>query len=147
MLVLTTLTKEALPLVRYWTGDICSLERDRARAGGRSSAWARSSDAPTTCSIVRGVNVYPSQVGAVLGRIPELSPHFGLVVRREGTLDSLEVLVEPASSDACDAVTLIVRTAALLRETIGCTMRVTVVNPGEAPRSDGGKIQRVQDLR
>ena len=97
--------------------------------------------------VVRGVNVYPSQVGAVLGRIPELSPHFGLVVRREGTLDSLEVLVEPASSDACDAVTLIVRTAALLRETIGCTMRVTVVKPGEAPRSDGGKIQRVQDLR
>ena len=45
--------------------------------------------------IVRGVNVYPSQVGAVLGRIPELSPHFGLVVRREGTLDSVEVLVEP----------------------------------------------------
>ncbi len=97
--------------------------------------------------IVRGVNVYPSQVGAVLGRIPELSPHFGLVVRREGTLDSVEVLVEANVDGACDTVALTARTAALIRETIGCSMAVTLVRPGTAPRSDGGKVQRVQDLR
>lgn len=147
VLVLTTLTKEALPLVRYWTGDVCSLTRDACACGRTLARMGPIVGRTDDMLVVRGVNVYPSQVGAVLGRIPELSPHFGLVVRREGTLDSLEVLVEPASSDACDAVTLIVRTAALLRETIGCTMRVTVVKPGEAPRSDGGKIQRVQDLR
>jgi phenylacetate-CoA ligase len=147
VLVLTTLTKEALPLVRYWTGDVCSLTRDACACGRTLARMGPIVGRTDDMLVVRGVNVYPSQVGAVLGRIPELSPHFGLVVRREGTLDSLEVLVEPASRDACDAVTLIVRTAALLRETIGCTMRVTVVKPGEAPRSDGGKIQRVQDLR
>ena len=97
--------------------------------------------------IVRGVNIYPSQVGAVLGRIPELSPHFGLVVRRDGTLDSVEVLVETNVEGACDTVALTARAAALIRETIGCTMTVTLVQPGAAPRSDGGKIQRVQDLR
>jgi phenylacetate-CoA ligase len=93
------------------------------------------------------VNVYPSQVGAVLGRIPELSPHFGLVVRRDGTLDSVEVLVEPDLHHACDAVSVVARTAALIRETIGCSMTVKLVRPGEAPRSDGGKIRRVTDLR
>jgi phenylacetate-CoA ligase len=102
--------------------------------------------------IVRGVNVYPSQVGAVLGHVPELSPHFGLAVRRLGTLDEVEVLAE-LRPDALTSLTdervreVTERAAALIRETIGCTMSVTLVGPGEAPRSDGGKIQRVQDLR
>jgi phenylacetate-CoA ligase len=96
--------------------------------------------------IIRGVNVYPSQVGAVLGRVEELSPHFGLVVRREGTLDEVEVLAEPRA-DVVVPADLDDRVAALIRDTIGCAMSVTVVAPGEAPRSDGGKIQRVRDLR
>jgi phenylacetate-CoA ligase len=152
VLVITTLTKEALPLVRYWTGDICTLS-NRPCACGRSLVRmgpivGRSDD----MLIVRGVNVYPSQVGSVLGGIPELSPHFGLVVRRLGTLDEVEVLVEPrpetlATLDDVRVRELSERAAALIRETIGCTMAVTLVQPGEAPRSDGGKIQRVQDLR
>jgi phenylacetate-CoA ligase len=97
--------------------------------------------------IVRGVNVYPSQVGAVLGRIPQLSPHFGLVVRREGTLDTVEVIVEADTHQACDTVSTVALAASLIRDTIGCTMTVTIVPPGAAPRSDGGKIERVRDLR
>ena len=102
--------------------------------------------------IVRGVNVYPSQVGAVLGRIPELSPHFGLVIRRLETLDEVEVLVE-VNEDVVAALTdarraeLAARTAALIKDTIGSSMEVTIVPPGGAPRSEGGKIQRVLDLR
>ena len=152
VLVFTTLTKQALPLVRYWTGDICSLSsapcscsRTLARMGpivGRSDDML----------IIRGVNVYPSQVGAVLGRIPELSPHFGLVVRRPGTLDEIEVLAEmneevvPSLTDERSRE-LSDRASVLIRETIGCSMAVTIVQSGEAPRSDGGKIQRVRDLR
>ena len=152
VLVITTLTKEALPLVRYWTGDICTLSH-RPCACGRTLVRmgpivGRSDD----MLIVRGVNVYPSQVGAVLGRIPELSAHFGLVVRRLGTLDEVEVVVEPTSATLLaldeDRVREIGHhAAALIRETIGCSMTVTLVQPGEAPHSDGGKIQRVQDLR
>jgi phenylacetate-CoA ligase len=152
VLVVTTLTKEALPLVRYWTGDICTLSH-RACACGRTFVRmgpivGRSDD----MLIVRGVNVYPSQVGAVLGRVPELSPHFGLVVRRLGTLDEVEVVVEPTSEtlitlDDARVKEIADRSAALIRDTIGCTMLVTLVQPGEAPRSDGGKIQRVRDLR
>jgi len=147
VLVITTLTKAALPLVRYWTGDICSLSH-RPCACGRTLVRmgpivGRSDD----MLIVRGVNVYPSQVGAVLGTIPELSPHFGLVVRREGTLDEVEVLVELSTDRECDATALTARAAGLIRNTIGCTMTVRIVPPGQAPRSDGGKIQRVRDLR
>jgi len=145
VLVITTLTKEALPLIRFWTGDICSLSH-RPCACGRTLVRmgpivGRSDD----MLVIRGVNVYPSQVGDVLGRLPELSAHFGLVVRREGTLDDVEVLVEP-SGDHVDG-SVAERAATLIRETIGCAMTVTLVAPGAAPRSDGGKIQRVRDLR
>jgi phenylacetate-CoA ligase len=147
VLVITTLTKAALPLVRYWTGDVCSLSH-RPCACGRTLVRmgpivGRSDD----MLILRGVNVYPSQVGAVLGRFPELSVHFGLVVRRTGTLDEVEVLVEPNVEGPCDAVAVTARAAALIRQTIGCTMTVKLVRRGEAPRSDGGKVQRVRDLR
>jgi phenylacetate-CoA ligase len=152
VLVLTTLTKEALPLVRYWTGDLCTLSH-RPCACGRTLVRmgpivGRSDD----MLVIRGVNVYPSQVGSVLGRIPELSPHFGLVVRRLGTLDEVEVLVE-TTADVLPTLTddrvqaLAERTASLIREVIGASMTVTLVQPGEAPRSDGGKIERVRDLR
>jgi phenylacetate-CoA ligase len=96
--------------------------------------------------VVRGVNVYPSQVGAVLGRVPGLSPHFGLVVRRQGTLDEVEVLVEAADGSR-DATAALAEAATLIQSTLGCTMTVRLVAAGEAPRSDGGKIQRVTDLR
>jgi phenylacetate-CoA ligase len=146
VLVLTTLTKEALPLIRYWTGDICSLSTAPCSCGrtlARMGAIVGRSD---DMLIVRGVNVYPSQIGAVLGRVPELSPHFGIVVRREGTLDEIEVLVEPSGSRV-DGSAVAERVGALIRDTVGCSMTVTLVAPGEAPRSDGGKIQRVRDLR
>jgi phenylacetate-CoA ligase len=152
VLVLTTLTKEALPLVRYWTGDICSLSTASCSCGRTLVRMGPIVGRSDDMLIIRGVNVYPSQVGAVLGAVEELSPHFGLVVRRLGTLDEVEVLAEP-TEDVLAALTddrvreLSERVVALIRETIGCTMAVTIVGLGEAPRSDGGKIQRVRDLR
>lgn len=147
VLVITTLTKEALPLLRYWTGDICSLSAAPCSCGRTLVRMGPIIGRTDDMLVVRGVSVYPSQVGAVLGRIPELSPHFGLVVRRERTLDEIEVVVEASAEGACDVVAVTARAAALIRDTIGCTMRVKLVRPGEAPRSDGGKIQRVLDLR
>ena len=146
VLVITTLTKQALPLVRYWTGDVCSLSHRPCSCGRTFVRMGPIVGRSDDMLIVRGVNVYPSQVGAVLGRIPELSPHFGLVVRRVGTLDQVEVVVEPAD-DAGDATAAVAQAATLIQSTIGCTMSVTLVAVGEAPRSDGGKIQRVTDLR
>ena len=152
VLVFTTLTKQALPLVRYWTGDICSLDSTPCSCGRTLVRMGPIVGRSDEILIVRGVNVYPSHVGSVLGRVSELSPHFGLVVRRIDTLDEVEVLVEARSEvsptlDDERSRDLTDRTAALIRATIGCTMAVTLVGPGEAPRSDGGKIQRVIDLR
>jgi len=152
VLVFTTLTKQALPLVRYWTGDICSLTYAPCSCGRTLARMGQILGRSDDMLIIRGINVYPSQVGAVLGGVPELSPHFGLVVRRSGTLDEVEVLAEPRA-DVLLALTderareLAERTASLIRDTIGCTMLVTLVGAGEAPRSEGGKLQRVRDLR
>jgi phenylacetate-CoA ligase len=146
VLVVTTLTKQALPLLRYWTGDLTSLTTAPCACGRTFSRMAAIVGRTDDMLIVRGVNVYPSQVGDVLGSVAELSPHFGLEVRREGTLDELTVVVEPAPGTTVDEG-LAQRVERLLRDTIGCTMAVRPVAPGQAPRSDGGKIQRVTDLR
>jgi phenylacetate-CoA ligase len=149
VLVLTTLTKQALPLVRYWTGDLTTLTAEPCSCGRTLARMGPITGRTDDMLIVRGFNVYPSQVGAVLGRVPELAPHFGLELRREGTLDELDVVAEltpEAAASPADAV-LRERVEHLLRDTIGCSMRVRLVPPGGAPRSEGGKIQRVKDLR
>jgi phenylacetate-CoA ligase len=152
VLVVTTLTKEALPLVRYWSGDITSLSSSACACGRTLVRMALIKGRSDDMLIVRGVNVYPTQVEAVLTRLPELSPHYRLVVTREGTLDEVEVQAEVteeyqrATQGRPDAG-LAERVAKLIRETVGCSMRVTLLAPGSAPRSEGGKLPRVTDTR
>ena len=143
VLVFTTLTKEAFPLVRYWTGDISSLDRGPCGCGRtfvRMSAPAGRTD---DMLIVRGVNVYPSQVEAILLALPELSPNYRIVVERTGTLD--EAAVEIETAEPTDELRM--RAERLLLETIGCTIAVELAAPGTIPRSEGGKLQRVEDRR
>ncbi|MEO6444643.1 MAG: phenylacetate--CoA ligase [Gemmatimonadaceae bacterium] len=163
VLVMTTLTKEALPLVRYWTGDITSLTRTPCACGRTLVRMRLIKGRTDDMLIIRGVNVYPSQVEAVLAQVGELAPHYGLVVAREGTLDSIHVNAEvterfhgesgglpaPDGSDKGGeaAQALRNRVERLLRETIGVSMRVRLVPPGSAPRSEGGKLNRVTDRR
>jgi phenylacetate-CoA ligase len=113
--------------------------------------------------IIRGVNVYPSQIESVLARVEGLSPHYRIVVSREGALDAIEVQPEVDGAVAValrqgelsDEVlaghevlrALRARVATLLHETIGVSMRVTLLPPGRAPRSEGGKLNRVEDRR
>lgn len=163
VLVLTTLTKEALPLLRYWTGDITALERGECACGRTLVRMRLIKGRTDDMLIIRGVNVYPSQVESVLARVAELAPHYRLVVTRDGTLDAIcvEAEVTPASASALGGPTagdgepappapleqLRLRIAALIRETIGVSMAVRLVAPGEAPRSEGGKLNRVLDSR
>jgi phenylacetate-CoA ligase len=161
--VITTLTKKALPLLRYWTGDLTSLHHGSCACGRTLVKMAPVKARADDMLIVRGVNVFPTQVGDVLGRLPELAPHFQLVVSREATLDQLEVRAELTEayfrSIAADVLSddvieadhalrsLRERAARLLRETIGLSATVTLVAPGGTPRSEGGKLQRVVDHR
>jgi phenylacetate-CoA ligase len=163
VLVFTTLTKQAMPLVRYWTGDLASLSSEPCRCGRTLVRMSAIRGRTDDMLIVRGVNVFPSQVAEVLGRVEELSSHYQLVVSRERTLDELEVRTELTneffvtvatdllSDEAIEADhalrALRDRTSDLIKDTIGCTMRVTLVAPGSVPRSDGGKLARVVDRR
>ena len=144
-LVFTTLTKEAMPLLRYRTGDIgrlvtgaCACGRTMARVTGLRG---RLDD----MLIVRGVNIYPSQVEHVLLSDGGAAPHYRLIVERPGPLDELTLECEPADA-AGDPALLRARLERLLRENLGLRINVTVAGPGEIPRSEG-KAARVLDRR
>jgi phenylacetate-CoA ligase len=148
-LVITTLTKEALPMIRYRTRDITRLSTERCACGRTHVRIKRITGRNDDMLIIRGVNVYPSQIEAVLVGLPDVAPHYQLVVERKGTLDHLTVEVE--------LVPNIVPTAELrrvvgesvrhhIKSIIGVTTEVVVKEPGEIPRSMG-KAVRVRDLR
>ncbi len=143
-LVLTSLTKEALPVVRYRTRDLTRLLPGTARAMRRLERIAGRSD---DMLIVRGVNVYPSQFEELILADPRLAPHYEIHLTRTGALDAVTVLVEALPEAPEHARTAC--TAALEREIkqwIGVTVRVEVVEPGAIPRS-AGKAARVIDRR
>jgi phenylacetate-CoA ligase len=146
VLVFTTLTKQALPLVRYWTGDITSLSSEPCPCGRTLVRMGRIKGRADDMLIIRGVNVFPTQVEAALLRLPELTPNYRIVVSRSGTLDEAEVEVEVAEQLVGDEG-LRSRAEHALRETIGCSIAVMLQPPGTVPRSEGGKLQRVLDRR
>ncbi|MEA1997268.1 MAG: phenylacetate--CoA ligase, partial [Gemmatimonadota bacterium] len=93
-LVFTTVTKEAMPLIRYRTSDVTSLNPEPCPCGRTHTRMARVSGRTDDMLIVRGVNVFPSQIESVLVGVEEAEPHYQIILRREGSLDTLEVQVE-----------------------------------------------------
>jgi phenylacetate-CoA ligase len=148
-LVITTLTKEALPMIRYRTRDITRLSDEPCACGRTHVRIMRVTGRSDDMLIVRGVNVYPSQLEAVLVGLPGLSPHYQIVLTRAGALDDVTVEVELAP-DAPMAESDRSRKAAEvghhIKSLIGVTCSVAVKSPGEVPRSQG-KAVRVRDLR
>ena len=93
-LVITTLTKEAFPLIRYRTGDITRLNTEPCICGRTNTRMDRVSGRTDDMLIIRGVNVFPSQVESVLLMSPQVEPHYRLIVTRKGAMDNMEVQVE-----------------------------------------------------
>jgi phenylacetate-CoA ligase len=146
-LVLTTLTKEALPLIRYRTRDLTTLDPTPCACGRTLVRIGRIVGRTDDMLIVRGVNVYPSQIEHALLGVPELAPHYLLVLRRESALDTLEVRVEPRPDAAAgDLAALAARARRRIHEVVGLHAEVTVVPPKSLERSVG-KARRVLDLR
>jgi phenylacetate-CoA ligase len=149
-LVLTTLSKEGMPLLRYRTRDLTTLDPSPCRCGRTLVRLGRIMGRSDDMLIIRGVNVYPSQVEHALLQIPELAPHYVLVVRREHALDTLEVQVEsqPGVVPAGDAGPgmLAARVRRRLAEALGVSVEVGIVAPKTIERSVG-KAKRVLDLR
>ncbi|MEO8135578.1 MAG: phenylacetate--CoA ligase [Betaproteobacteria bacterium] len=146
-LVITTLTKEALPMLRYRTRDITRITTARCDCGRTHLRILRITGRNDDMLIIRGVNVYPSQVEAVLVGLPQIAPHYQLVVERHGSLDHVAVEVEAQAGVPPASYAAIARTVAHhIKSLIGITTRVTLKKPGEIPRSQG-KAVRVRDLR
>jgi phenylacetate-CoA ligase len=146
-LVITTLTKEAMPMIRYRTRDITRLENETCVCGRTHVRIARITGRTDDMLIIRGVNLYPSQIEAVLVGFPRLAPHYQLVLEHQGTLDQigLEVEAEP-TVDAESYAEIATAVGQHLKSLLGLRCEVAVKAPGEVPRSQG-KAVRVRDLR
>ncbi len=160
-LVFTTLTKEALPLLRFRTGDLSAVTREPCRCGRTGTRMMRIVGRTDDMLIIRGVNVYPSQIESVLLEFEELSPHYQLQVSRPAHQDEFEVMVEVSHEGSPEPVAIVTETTMAgiaatelarrvegrLREMLGVQARVNCCTPGQLPRSDGGKLARVRDTR
>jgi phenylacetate-CoA ligase len=145
-LVITTLTKEALPMLRYRTRDITRLSDEPCACGRSHVRILRVTGRNDDMLIIRGVNVYPSQVEAVLVGFPGLAPHYQLVLTHEGALDAMTVEVEQAPDFAGDRQHKAEEVTHHIKSLIGVTCKVVLKSRGEVPRSQG-KAVRVQDQR
>jgi phenylacetate-CoA ligase len=144
-LVFTSLTKQAMPVIRYRTRDLTRLLPGTARPGFRrmEKVTGRSDD----MMIIRGVNVFPTQIEELILATPVLAPHFQCVLTRPDRLDELEVLVESRSTMDSDVGLETARNlAGQIKARIGVTASVTVVAPDTVERSVG-KMRRIVDNR
>jgi len=145
-LVITTLTKEALPMIRYRTRDITRLSSERCACGRTHVRIMRVTGRNDDMLIIRGVNVYPSQVEAVLVGFPGLAPHYQIILTREGALDEITIEVEPEPDFRGDRFKKADEVTHHIKSLIGVTCKVVVKAEGEVPRSQG-KAVRVVDRR
>jgi phenylacetate-CoA ligase len=149
-LVLTTLTKEAFPVLRYRTHDLTTVTTQRCECGRTLARMQRVRSRTDDMLIIRGVNVFPSQVEDVLFRIEGIRPHYLIVVDRKSGLDDLEVRLEVAeevfSDIMADMVAFQNNVADRLQAVLGLRAKITLVEPGSIERS-AGKSKRVLDLR
>ena len=141
-LVFTSLTKVAMPVIRYRTRDLCSLQPGTARSMRRMGRVAARSD---DMLIIRGVNVFPSQFEELVSADPRLTGHFFLELHERGRMEGITAVLEP-KPDAADHDAIAADFAATVRQRIGIAVEVRTVEPESIPRSEG-KAQRVRDLR
>ena len=144
-LVFTTLTKEGMPVIRYRTRDLTRLLPGTARSMRRMEKITGRSD---DMMIVRGVNVFPTQIEEQILKVKGLAPHYQIVLTREARMDEMEVLVEasPAAAQAGARQASAGELGHLVKNLIGVTAKITVTDPGGVERSQG-KARRVIDKR
>ena len=148
-LVITTLSKEALPMIRYRTRDITTLVDEPCICGRTHVRIMRVTGRDDDMLIIRGVNVFPSQIEACLVGFPDLAPHYQIVLTREGPLDAVTIEVElgaDAPSDQASVAAKAVEIRQHLKSMIGVTCTIDIKSSGAVPRSQG-KAVRVKDLR
>ncbi len=149
-IVFTTITKEGLPLLRYRTKDITSLIVDPCDCGRTFIRMSKPSGRSDDMLIIRGVNVFPSQIESVIMSMDKIAPYYLIIVDRKNNHDTLEVQVELAEKGLSDSVKSIEKLgkeiAAKMQSTLGISAKITLVEPKTLTRSEG-KAKRVIDKR
>lgn len=149
-LVITTLDKEGMPLLRYRTRDIASLDNTPCACGRTTVKLKKITGRSDDMLIIRGVNVFPSQIESVLLKNPSVQPHYHINVDRVNNLDTLEILVELSpeafSDKVADVEAIRSKLAAEMASGISVSAKITLVSPGTIARSEG-KAKRITDLR
>jgi phenylacetate-CoA ligase len=149
-LVFTTVTKEGIPIIRYRTRDLTRLIYDKCKCGRTLVRMEKCMGRSDDMLIIRGVNVFPSQIESVLLEMSETEPHYLLIVEREGTLDILKVMVEVQEQFFSDEVreleALKKKITQNIQNTLGISVNVKLVEPKTIERT-AGKSKRVIDNR
>ena len=149
-LVFTTITKEGMPMIRYRTHDICTLTNEKCACGRTLVRMGRITGRTDDMIVIRGVNVFPSQIESVLVSTNGVAPHYVLVVDRVNSSDTLEVKVELTEEMFSDTVSHIeelkAKIGAEIKSVVGILAKVSLVPPKSIPRSEG-KAKRVIDNR
>ncbi|MDP4183717.1 MAG: phenylacetate--CoA ligase [Bacteroidota bacterium] len=149
-LVFTTVTKEGIPLIRYRTRDLTRLNYEKCQCGRTLVRMEKCTGRSDDMLIIRGVNVFPSQIESVLFEMAETAPHYLLIVEREGTLDTLTLMVEVQEQFFSDEVKklqdLRKKITAKIHSVLGVSVDVRLVEPKTIERT-AGKAQRVIDKR
>ena len=149
-LVFTTITKEGMPMIRYRTHDICRLHDEKCACGRTLVRMERLMGRTDDMLVIRGVNVFPSQIESVLVGVQGVAPHYLLVVDRQNATDSLEIQVEVTDDMFADSLGKLEEIKRIIGERIksvaGIKALITLVGPGTIPRFEG-KAKRVSDKR
>ena len=149
-LVITTLTKEGMPLIRYRTRDIASLNDDPCPCGRTSVKLNKITGRSDDMLIIRGVNVFPSQIESVLLKNENIQPHYHINVDRVNNLDTMEIVVELSPHIALDEVAHVEeirkQLSADMASALSVSAKITLVSPGTVARSEG-KAKRITDNR
>lgn len=150
-LVFTTLTKEGLPLIRYRTKDLTSIDYSTCQCGRTSARISKFKGRVDDMLIIRGVNVFPSQVEAALVNVKEVSPHYMMIVDRVNNLDTLEIQVELNSQYFSDEIrgleSLTKKIGQVITQALGLSAKIKIVEPMTLKRSEGKAVHVIDNRK
>ena len=150
-LVFTTLTKEGIPLIRYRTKDLTSITREACECGRTSARISRFKGRSDDMLIIRGVNVFPSQVEAALVEVEEVTPHYMMIIDRENNLDSLEIQVEVDTKYYTDEIRgiekLTKKISQVIQSALGISAKIKLMGPNTLKRSEGKAVHVIDNRK
>ena len=149
-LVFTTITKRGMPMIRYRTHDICVIHSDPCPCGRTFRKMERLMGRTDDMLVIRGVNVFPSQIEGILAQTPGVMPHYMLIVDRVNNQDTLDIQVEVTDDMFSDSLGMLERTKRFIGEqvksVVGIKANILLVAPHTIPRSEG-KTKHITDNR